>query len=74
MLSEKVIFALNTVNDAFLEETREMLDRSVPDRRPVMRRIIRTFLIAAVLAALMAATAYAIVSIHLLVLLKPSPY
>lgn len=64
MLSEKVIFALNTVNDAFLEETREMLDRSVPDRRPAKRRIIRTFLIAAVLAALMAATAYAIVSIH----------
>ena len=64
MLSEKVIFALNTVNDAFLEETREMLDRSVPDRRPAKSRIIRTFLIAAVLAALMAATAYAIVSIH----------
>ncbi len=64
MLSEKVLFALNNVNDAFLEETQVLLDRSVPNRRPANSRIIRTFLIAAVLAALMAATAYAIVSVH----------
>ena len=64
MLSEKVLFALNNVDDSFLEETRELLYRSNLEQRPVKSRIIRTFLIAAVLAALMAATAYAVVSIH----------
>jgi len=64
MLSEKVLFALNNTDDSFLEETRELLYRSNLAQRPVKSRIIRTFLIAAVLAALMAATAYAIVSIH----------
>ena len=64
MLSEKVLFALNNVNDTFLEETRELLDRSAVSQKPAKRRIVRTILIAAVLAALMAATAYAIVSIH----------
>ena len=64
MLSEKVLFALNTVNDAYLEETRELLDRSAVSQKPAKSRIVRTILIAAVLAALMAATAYAIVSIH----------
>ena len=64
MLSEKVLFALNHVDDSFLEETRELLDRSAVSQKPAKSRIIRTGLIAAVLAALMAATAYAIVSIH----------
>ena len=64
MLSEKVLFALNTVNDAYLEETRELLDRSAVSQKPAKSRIVRTILIAAVLAALTAATAYAIVSIH----------
>ena len=64
MLSEKVLFALNNVNDAFLEETRELMDRSAVSQKPAKSRIVRTILIAAVLAALMAATAYAIVSIH----------
>ncbi len=64
MLSEKVLFALNHVDDSFLEETRELLDRSAVSQKPAKSRIIRTVLIAAVLAALMAATAYAIVSIH----------
>ena len=64
MLSEKVLFALNNVNDTFLEETRELLGRSAVSQKPAKRRIVRTILIAAVLAALMAATAYAIVSIH----------
>jgi len=64
MLSEKVLFALNNVNDASLEQARDLLDRPVVSRNSATRKIIRTFLIAAVLAALMAATAYAIVSIH----------
>ena len=64
MLSEKVLFALNNVDDTFVEETWELLNRSNPAQRPTKSRIIRTFLIAAVLVALMAATAYAIVSIH----------
>ena len=64
MLSEKVLFALNNVNDASLEQARRLLDRSVVSQRQAGRKIIRTFLIAAILAALMAATAYAIVSIH----------
>ena len=64
MLSEKVIFALNNVEDSFVEETWELLNSSNPAQRPVKSRIIRTFLLAAILLALMAATAYAIVSIH----------
>ncbi len=64
MLSEKVLFALNNVDDSYLEETRELLDRSAVSQKPAKSRIVRTILIAAVLAALMAATAYAIVSIH----------
>ena len=64
MLSEKVIFALNNVEDSFVEETWELLNSSNPVQRPVKSRIIRTFLLAAILLALMAATAYAIVSIH----------
>ena len=64
MLSEKVLFALNNTDDSFLEETRELLGRSAVSQKPAKRRIVRTILIAAVLAALMAATAYAIVSIH----------
>ena len=64
MLSEKVLFALNNTDDSFLEETRELLGRSAVSQKPAKRRIVRTILIAAVLAALMAVTAYAIVSIH----------
>ena len=64
MLSEKVLFALNNVSDSFLEETWELLGGAVVSHKPAMRKIIRTVLIAAILTALMAATAYAIVSIH----------
>ncbi len=64
MLSEKVLFALNNVSDSFLEETRELLAIAVVSQKPAMRRIIRSILIAAILMALTAATAYAIVSIH----------
>ena len=55
------LFALNNTDDSFLEETRELLGRSAVSQKPAKSRIIRTILIAAVLAALMAATAYAIV-------------
>lgn len=64
MLSEKVLFALNNTDDSFLEEAWELLSRSVVSQKPAMRKIIRTVLIAAILMALIAATAYAIVSIH----------
>ena len=64
MLSEKVLFALNNTDDSFLEEAWELLSGSVVSHKPAMRKIIRTILIAAILMALMAATAYAIVSIH----------
>ena len=64
MLSEKVLFALNNTDDSLLEEAWELLSGSVVSQKPAMRKIIRTVLIAAILMALMAATAYAIVSIH----------
>ena len=64
MLSEKVLFALNNTDDSFLEEAWELLSGSVVSQKPAMRKIIRTVLIAAILMALIAATAYAIVSIH----------
>ena len=60
MLSEKIIFALNHVEDAFLKEAGELLDRSVESQRRGKGKIVRVFLLAAILAALMAATAYAV--------------
>ncbi len=64
MLSEKVLFALNNVNDDFLEEAKELLDRPAATRPLIKKRTLHVILIAAVLAALMATTAYAIVSIY----------
>ncbi len=64
MLSEKIIFALNDVNNSYLEEARQLLYTSVISRKHINKSIIRTFLIAAILVLLMAATAYAIFSIH----------
>ena len=64
MLSEKVLFAMNNTDDSFLEEAWELLGGAVISQKPATRKIIRTILIAAILMALMAATAYAIVSIH----------
>ena len=64
MLSEKVLFALNNTDDSFLEEAWELLGGAVVSQKPAMRKIIYTILIAAILVSLMAATAYAIVSIH----------
>ena len=61
MLSEKVLFALNNVEDAYLEETRLFLQRPRNRRTPPSRRrLARTILIAAILAALLAATAYTV--------------
>ena len=57
MLSEKVIFALNNVSDAFLEETKELLDRPAATRHAINKRTIHVLLIAAVLAALLTACA-----------------
>ena len=60
MLSEKVLFALNDVNDSFLEEAGELLQRTAVPRRRGTGKIGRVFLIAAILAMLMTATAYAV--------------
>ena len=38
MLSEKVLFALNNVEDSFVEETWELLNSSNPAQRPVSLR------------------------------------
>ena len=58
--NEKLLFALNDAPDELLERARESLGYAVTDkrsRRP--RRLWRTLLIAAVIASLMAGSAYA---------------
>ena len=55
MLSEKVIFALNTVSDSFLEEAKELLDRPPAPQHALNKRTLRVILVAAVLATLLAA-------------------
>ena len=60
MLSEKILFALNSVDDSFLMETEAFLKQPAAPRKTVKRKTVRTLLIAAVIAALMGATAYAI--------------
>ena len=57
MLSEKILFALNNVDDSFLEEARELLDKPAANQRAINKRTIHVFLIAAVIAALLAACA-----------------
>ena len=64
MLSERVLFALNNVDDAFLEEAETLLVQQAKARKFAKKTILRTFLIAAILATLLAATAYAVFSIH----------
>ncbi len=59
MLSEKILFALNSVDDSFLMETEAFLKQPAVPRRTV-KKTVRVLLIAAVIAALMGATAYAI--------------
>ena len=50
MLSEKIIFALNNVDDSFLEEAKELLDRPPATQHALNKRTLRVILIAAVLA------------------------
>ena len=57
MLSEKVIFALNNVEDSFLEESKRLLDRPPATQHALNKRTLSVILIAAVLAALLAACA-----------------
>ncbi|MBR4472563.1 MAG: hypothetical protein IKS55_02895 [Oscillospiraceae bacterium] len=57
MLSEKIIFALNNVDDSFLEEANELFDRPAATQHAVNKRTIHIFLIAAVIALLLAACA-----------------
>ena len=63
MLSEKILFALNNVDDSFLEEARELLDKPTATQRAINKRTIHVFLIAAVIALLLAACAIGF-SIH----------
>lgn len=60
MLSEKVLFALNNVEDSFLEEAKEYLGRPSASPRSRRNKTVRVFLIAAILTALMGASAYAV--------------
>ena len=60
MLSEKIIFALNNVDNSFLDEARELLDRPAAMQQGRKKKSVRIILIAAVLAALMGASAYAV--------------
>ena len=57
MLSEKILFALNNMDDSLLEEARELLDRPAAAQHAVNKRTIHVFLIAAVIALLLAACA-----------------
>lgn len=57
MLSEKILFALNNVDDSFLEEARALLDRPAATQHAINKRTIHVFLIAAVIALLLAACA-----------------
>ena len=59
MLSEKLIFALNDVNDTFLEETWAFGKKPVSAQKAARKRTIRMILIAAVITALMGASAFA---------------
>ena len=57
MLSEKIIFALNNVDDLYLEEAEELLDKPIASRHAFNKRTLHVLLIAAVLAALLTACA-----------------
>ena len=60
MLScEELLFALNDMDDALLERTRERLRYSIRKRRTGARPVWRTLLIAAIITALMVGAAYA---------------
>ena len=57
MLSEKIIFALNNVDDLYLEEAEELLDKPIASRHAFNKRTLHVLLLAAVLAALLTACA-----------------
>ena len=57
MLSEKIVFALNNVDDSYLEEAEELLDKPIASRHAFNKRTLHVLLIAAVLAALLTACA-----------------
>ena len=57
MLSEKIIFALNNVDDLYLEEAEELLDNPAATQHTINKRTIQVILIAAALALLLAACA-----------------
>ncbi len=61
MLSEKILFALNDIDDCFLEETRAFMTGKKSGRKTVtLKRTARTLLIAAIITALLAGCAFAV--------------
>ena len=50
MLSEKIIFALNNVDDSYLEEAEDLLDNPAATQHTINKRTIQVILIAAALA------------------------
>lgn len=65
MLSEKVLFALNNVDDDYLEQASAFLEKPISEEKAGWKRTVHVLLIAAIIAALMVATAYAIsYSVH----------
>lgn len=60
LTEEKLLFALNDMDDGLLESTRRRLNYQIRSgKKPRARRLWRTILIAAVIAALMIGTAWA---------------
>ena len=57
MLSEKIVFALNNVDDSYLEEAEDLLDNPAATQHTINKRTIQVILIAAALALLLAACA-----------------
>ena len=57
MLSEKIVFALNNVDDSYLEEAGDLLDNPAATQHTINKRTIQVILIAAALALLLAACA-----------------
>ena len=61
MLSEQVLFSLNDIRETFLKEAEELLERRQRgNRRTVKRNTVRTVLLAAALALLLAACGWAV--------------
>ncbi len=60
MLSEKILFALNDIDDSLLEKTRTFMVGGTGGKVVTLKRTARTLLIAAVITALLTVTAFAI--------------